>query len=73
MLFRSIVGDFARSVRGEVTDDIPLQPKTHTWYAMDKGRAFAGTIGRVAVSSTVVLRSFSGKIHLKKRPEKQQQ
>jgi DUF4097 and DUF4098 domain-containing protein YvlB len=63
----------ARSVRGEVTDDIPLQPKTHTWYAMDKGRAFAGTIGRVAVSSTVVLRSFSGKIHLKKRPEKQQQ
>jgi DUF4097 and DUF4098 domain-containing protein YvlB len=61
----------ARSVRGEVHDDIPLQPKTHTYFAMDKGRAFAGTMGRVAVSSTVVLRTFSGKIHLRKRSEKQ--
>ncbi len=62
----------ARSVRGEVHDDIPLQPKSHTWFSMDKGRAFAGTVGRVAVSSTVVLRTFSGRIHLRKRPEKQQ-
>lgn len=61
----------AHSVRGEVHDDIPLQPKTHTWFAVDKGRAFAGTMGRVAVSSTVVLRTFSGKIHLRKRSEKQ--
>ena len=61
----------ARSVRGEVHDDIPLQPKNHTWFPIDKGRAFAGTMGRVAVSSTVVLRSFSGKIHLRKRSEKQ--
>jgi DUF4097 and DUF4098 domain-containing protein YvlB len=61
----------ARSVRGEVHDDIPLQPKNHTWFAIDKGRAFAGTVGRVAVSSTVVLRTFSGKIHLRKRSEKQ--
>jgi DUF4097 and DUF4098 domain-containing protein YvlB len=61
----------ARSVRGEVHDDIPLQPKTHTWFPMDKGRAFAGTVGRVALSSTVVLRTFSGKIHLRKRSEKQ--
>jgi DUF4097 and DUF4098 domain-containing protein YvlB len=61
----------ARSVRGEVHDDIPLQPKDHTWFTVDKGRAFAGTMGRVAVSSTVVLRSFSGKIHLRKRSEKQ--
>jgi DUF4097 and DUF4098 domain-containing protein YvlB len=61
----------ARSVRGEVHDDIPLRPKTHTWFPMDKGRAFAGTMGRVAVSSTVVLRTFSGKIHLRKRSEKQ--
>jgi DUF4097 and DUF4098 domain-containing protein YvlB len=61
----------ARSVRGEVRDDIPLQPKEHTWFAVDKGKAFAGTMGRVAVSSTVVLRSFSGKIHLTKRAEKQ--
>jgi DUF4097 and DUF4098 domain-containing protein YvlB len=59
----------ARSVRGEVHDDIPLQPKNHTWFAVDKGRAFAGTMGRVAVSSTVVLRTFSGKIHLRKRSE----
>jgi DUF4097 and DUF4098 domain-containing protein YvlB len=61
----------ARSVRGEVHDDIPLQPKTHTSFPLDKGRAFAGTVGRVAVSSTVVLRTFSGKIHLRKRSEKQ--
>jgi DUF4097 and DUF4098 domain-containing protein YvlB len=61
----------AHSVRGEVHDDIPLQPKTHTWLPVDKGRAFAGTMGRVAVSSTVVLRTFSGKIHLRKRSEKQ--
>jgi DUF4097 and DUF4098 domain-containing protein YvlB len=61
----------ARSVRGEVRDDIPLQPKTHTYFTLDKGRAFAGTVGRVAVSSTVVLRTFSGKIHLRKRSEKQ--
>jgi DUF4097 and DUF4098 domain-containing protein YvlB len=60
----------ARSVRGEVHDDIPLQPKAHTYFAIDKGRAFAGTVGRMAVSSTVVLRTFSGKIHLRKRSEK---
>jgi hypothetical protein len=65
----------ARSVRGQVQDDVPLQPKSHTWYSVDmeKGRAFAGTMGRVAMSSTVVLRTFSGKIHLRKRSEKQSQ
>jgi DUF4097 and DUF4098 domain-containing protein YvlB len=57
----------ARSVRGEVHDDIPLQPKTHTWFVIKEGSAFWGTMGRAAVSSTVVLRSFSGKIHLRKR------
>jgi len=61
----------ARSVRGEVHDDIPLQPKNHISFTIDKGRAFAGTMGKVAVSSTVVLRTFSGKIHLRKRSEKQ--
>ena len=61
----------ARSVRGEVHDDIPLQPKNRTWFTVDKGRAFAGTMGKVAVSSSVVLRTFSGKIHLRKRSEKQ--
>jgi DUF4097 and DUF4098 domain-containing protein YvlB len=60
----------ARSVRGEVHDDIPLQPKEHTWFAIKEGRAFMGTMGRAAVSSTVVLRTFSGKIHLRKRAEK---
>lgn len=60
----------ARSVRGEVHDDIPLQPKTHTWFVIKEGSAFWGTMGRAAVSSTVVLRSFSGKIHLRKRTAK---
>src|SRR6202045_4271794 len=62
----------ARSVRGEVHDDIPLQPRTHTWYVVKEGSAFWGTMGRAAVSSTVVLRSFSGKIHLSKRTAKSQ-
>jgi len=60
----------ARSVRGEVHDDIPLQPKAHTWFVIKEGSAFWGTMGRTAVSSTVVLRSFSGKIHLRKRVAK---
>jgi DUF4097 and DUF4098 domain-containing protein YvlB len=60
----------ARSVRGEVHDEIPLQPKTHTWFVIKEGSAFWGTMGRAAVSSTVVLRSFSGKIHLRKRTSK---
>jgi DUF4097 and DUF4098 domain-containing protein YvlB len=62
----------ARSVRGEVHDDIPLQPRTHTWFVVKEGSAFWGTMGRTAVSSTVVLRSFSGKIHLSKRTAKSQ-
>ena len=57
----------ARSVRGEVHDDIPLQPKSHTWFPITPGSAFWGTMGRATMSSTVVLRSFSGKIHLRKR------
>ena len=60
----------ARSVRGEVHDDIPLQPRAHTWFVIKEGSAFWGTMGRAAVSSTVVLRSFSGKIHLSKRTAK---
>lgn len=57
----------ARSVRGEVHDDIPLQPRQHTSFVLKEGSAFWGTMGRAAVSSTVVLRSFNGKIHLRKR------
>jgi len=60
----------ARSVRGEVHDDIPLQPKQHTSFIVKEGSAFVGTMGRAAVSSTVVLRTFSGKIHLRKRAAK---
>jgi DUF4097 and DUF4098 domain-containing protein YvlB len=60
----------ARSVRGEVHDDIHLQPKPHTTWMPKEGSAFWGTMGRAAVSSTVVLRSFSGKIHLRKRSAK---
>jgi len=60
----------ARSVRGEVHDDIPLQPKQHTSFVLKEGSAFWGTMGRAAVSSTVVLRSFNGKIHLRKRSAK---
>ncbi|HTW59750.1 MAG TPA: DUF4097 family beta strand repeat-containing protein [Terriglobales bacterium] len=60
----------ARSINGEVRDDIPLQPKTHSWFDIQPGRAFMGTMGRAAISSTVVLRSFSGKIHLRKRSAK---
>jgi DUF4097 and DUF4098 domain-containing protein YvlB len=60
----------ASSVRGEVHDDIPLQPKAHTSFIVRQGSAFVGTMGRAAVSSTVVLRSFSGKIHLRKRTSK---
>src|SRR5262249_33606266 len=60
----------ARTVKGEVHDDIPLQPKSHTSFIVQKGSAFVGTMGRAAVSSTVVLRSFSGKIHLRKRTAK---
>jgi len=57
-----------RSVRGEVHDDIHLQPKQHSSIpTIKEGVAFVGTMGRAAVSSTVVLRSFSGKIHLRKR------
>ena len=58
------------SVKGEVHDDVGLQPKQHTAYAIKQGNAFVGTMGRPALSSTVVLRSFSGKIHLRKRSAK---
>ena len=60
----------ARSVRGEVHDDIHLQPRPHTSFVVKEGSAFWGTMGRAAVSSTVVLRSFNGKIHLRKRSAK---
>jgi len=54
----------ARSVKGKVENDFPLEPK-HTPFVVKAGSAFAGTIGKAA--SSVRLLSFSGKIHLKKR------
>jgi len=60
----------ATSVRGEVHDDIPLQPKIHTPFVVKGGSAFFGTMGQPAMSSKVMLRSFSGKIHLRKRSGK---
>ena len=35
----------ARSVRGEVHDDIPLQPKTHTWFVINRGKCLLGYHG----------------------------
>jgi len=55
----------AQSVRGQVQDDVPLQPKSHTSFLIKQGSSFAGTINKAA--SSVWLRTFSGKIHLKKR------
>ncbi len=60
----------ARSVRGDVHDDIHLQPRPHTSFVIKEGSAFWGTMGRATVASTVVLRSFNGKIHLRKRSAK---
>ncbi|HVO80113.1 MAG TPA: DUF4097 family beta strand repeat-containing protein [Terriglobales bacterium] len=54
----------ARSIRGHVENDFPLQPR-HTPFVVKAGSAFAGTVGRAG--SAVKLLSFSGKIHLKKR------
>lgn len=55
----------ARSVKGQVENDFPLQPKTHLITPIDKGRAFMGTAGKAA--SKVVLHTISGKIRLKSR------
>jgi DUF4097 and DUF4098 domain-containing protein YvlB len=54
----------ARSVRGDVENDFPLHPKAHTTFLPQKGRSFVGTAGQAA--SSVLLRTFSGKIRLKK-------
>ena len=54
----------ARSVKGQVVNDFPLQPK-HTPFAIKVGSAFAGTMGKAA--SSVKLISFSGRIHFRKR------
>ncbi|HYL15427.1 MAG TPA: DUF4097 family beta strand repeat-containing protein [Terriglobales bacterium] len=55
----------AKSMRGDVQNDFPLQPKQHITFLPEKGRSFVGTAGRAA--SSVLLRTVSGKIRLKKR------
>jgi DUF4097 and DUF4098 domain-containing protein YvlB len=55
----------ARSVKGQVENDFPLHPKTHSSFPIDAMRSLVGTAGKAA--SSVKLLSFSGKIHLKKR------
>jgi len=55
----------ASSVKGQVDNDFPLQPKTHTKFVPEKGHSFIGVAGRAA--SSVFLHTFSGKIRLKQR------
>jgi len=55
----------AESVKGKVINDFSLQPARSS-FVERAGSAFAGTLGKAA--SSVKLLSFSGKIHLKKRP-----
>lgn len=60
----------ARSVRGEVHDDIHLQPSQHVPYPSTQGHNILGSVGAASLSSIVKLRSFSGKIHLRRRSAK---
>jgi len=54
-----------QSVRGHLQDDVHLAPKTHSSLSQRAGSSFVGTINKAA--SLVCLKTFSGKIHLKKR------
>jgi DUF4097 and DUF4098 domain-containing protein YvlB len=55
----------ARSVRGDVQNDFPLTDHPQTPSTFQRGRSFVGTAGKAA--SSVIIRTFSGKIRLKKR------
>jgi len=55
----------ARSVTGSVQQDFPLHQKPHPAFQPNPGRSFAGTSNTGA--SSVQLRSFSGKIRVKKQ------
>jgi DUF4097 and DUF4098 domain-containing protein YvlB len=55
----------ARTVKGSVENDFPLQSKSHTPFVLAQGRAFAGTSN--SGSSSVELQSFSGKIRVMKQ------
>lgn len=55
----------AHSVRGEVQNDFPLSARKQIASLPQRGKSFVGTAGRAA--SSVILRTFSGKIRLKAR------
>jgi DUF4097 and DUF4098 domain-containing protein YvlB len=57
----------AKSVRGDVQNDFPLNDRRQiaTPTTFERGRSFVGTAGKAA--SSVIIRTFSGKIRLKKR------
>jgi DUF4097 and DUF4098 domain-containing protein YvlB len=55
----------ARSVNGKVEQDFPLEQKLHPSFTIDSSRSFAGTSNSAA--SSVRLRSFSGRIRVKKQ------
>jgi DUF4097 and DUF4098 domain-containing protein YvlB len=55
----------ARSISGSVQNDFPLEQSKHPLFPIAQGRSFAGTSN--AGASSVQLRSFSGKIRVKKQ------
>lgn len=57
----------ARSVRGDVVNDFPMNDHhpQDSPSAFQRGRLFVGSAGKAA--SSVIIRTFSGKIRLKKR------
>lgn len=55
----------ARSLKGSVENDFPLQNKSHMTFVPYQGRSFAGTSN--SGSSSVELESFSGRIRVKKQ------
>ncbi|HVO60249.1 MAG TPA: DUF4097 family beta strand repeat-containing protein [Terriglobales bacterium] len=57
----------AASVRGDVVNDFPMNARTQreSPSALQRGRSFVGSAGKAA--SSVIIRTFSGKIRLTKR------
>ena len=55
----------ARSVKGKVENDFPLRKPIHSSFQLTEGKALAGTSNSGA--SSVELRSFSGRIRVKKQ------
>jgi DUF4097 and DUF4098 domain-containing protein YvlB len=54
----------ATSATGAVTNDFPFHPAPHSSVPLTQGKSFTGTAN--SGSSSVRLRSYSGKIHVKK-------